>query len=212
MTEDQNIQVPGAVVFDLGKVLVDFDYSIAGRRIAARSIKTPQEVQDLIDHAPLLFRYETGLIGREEFFVEVKEATGFAGTLSEFSAFFADIFTPIPEMVALHARLRAQSVPTFIFSNTNDLAVSHIRANFPFFSQFDGYVLSYEERSMKPDARIYEAVERLTGRRGPQLVYLDDRPENAQAGAARGWQVIQHHSPSASIAALQELGLPAAPR
>ncbi len=28
---------PKAVVFDLGKVLVDFDYSIAARRIAARS-------------------------------------------------------------------------------------------------------------------------------------------------------------------------------
>ena len=210
MTDKQTVQVPDAVVFDLGKVLVDFDYSIAGRRIAERSTRTAQEVQDMIDHAPLLFRYETGLINREEFFAEIQKATGFAGTLTEFSEFFADIFTPIPEMVALHARLRAQGIATFIFSNTNDLAVSHIRANFPFFSQFDGYVLSYEEGAMKPAPKIYEAVERLTGRRGVQLVYLDDRPENAQAGAARGWQVIQHHTPSVSIAALQELGLPVA--
>ena len=28
---------PSIVVFDLGKVLVDFDYSIAGRRLAAQS-------------------------------------------------------------------------------------------------------------------------------------------------------------------------------
>jgi len=28
---------PKAVVFDLGKVLVDFDYGIAARRIAARA-------------------------------------------------------------------------------------------------------------------------------------------------------------------------------
>ena len=30
-----------AIVFDLGKVLVDFDYSIAARRIAVRSIAAP---------------------------------------------------------------------------------------------------------------------------------------------------------------------------
>jgi len=200
---------PEAVVFDLGKVLVDFDYSIAGRRIAARSSMSAEEVQGMIDHAPLLFRYETGLINRAQFFAEVTRVTGFVGTLEEFSQFFADIFTPIPEMVELHARLRAKGVSTFIFSNTNDLAISHIRANFPFFSRFDGYVLSYEERAMKPDARIYAAVERLTGLRQSQLVYLDDRPENAQAGAERGWRVIQHHTPSVSIAALQSLGLPA---
>jgi HAD superfamily hydrolase (TIGR01509 family) len=200
---------PEAVVFDLGKVLVDFDYSIAARRIAARSRTPAAEVQRLIDHAPLLFRYETGQMTRQEFFQEVADVTGFAGTLAEFSEFFADIFTPIPEMVRLHARLKEQRIPTFIFSNTNDLAISHIRGNFAFFSDFDAYVLSYERGAMKPDARIYEAVEQVTGRRGRQLVFLDDRLENAQAGQQRGWHVIHHARPAQSIAELQALGLPA---
>ena len=202
---------PEAVVFDLGKVLVDFDYSIAARRIAARANKDPQQVQRMLDHAPLLFRYETGSLTREEFFAEVVQATGFKGSLAEFSTFFADIFTPIPEMVALHQHLRAHGVPTFIFSNTNDLAISHIRANFPFFSSFDAYVLSYEHGVMKPDARLYEVVERVTGRRAQQLVYLDDRPENTQTGIERDWQVIHHHTPSVSRATLRQLGLPVPP-
>jgi len=33
------------VVFDLGKVLVDFDYSIAGRRIAAQANLSAADVQ-----------------------------------------------------------------------------------------------------------------------------------------------------------------------
>ena len=53
---------PKAAVFDLGKVLVDFDYSIAGRRIAARGKMSAAEVQKFIDHSPLLFRFETGQI------------------------------------------------------------------------------------------------------------------------------------------------------
>jgi HAD superfamily hydrolase (TIGR01509 family) len=198
---------PEVVVFDLGKVLVDFDYSIAARRIAARSTMPPRDVQHFIDHSPLLFRYETGLMTRQEFFAEVRQTTGFQGDLDEFAAFFADIFSPIDEMIELQMRLRRQGVPTFIFSNTNDLAIAHIRRNFPFFSQFDGYVLSYEHGVMKPDVRIYEAVERLTRRTEKQILYLDDRLENAQAGLARAWQVIHHRGPAETIAEMRRLAL-----
>lgn len=202
-----SVVTPEVVVFDLGKVLVDFDYSIAARRIAARSTRPPADVQHFIDHSPLLFRYETGLMTREEFYREVRAATGFLGDIEEFAAFFADIFSPMPEMIELHTRLRRGGVPTFIFSNTNDLAIAHIRANFPFFARFDGYVLSYEHDAMKPQAKLYEVVERMTGRKGAQILYLDDRPENATAGRERGWQVIQHREPAASIARVTELGL-----
>jgi len=199
---------PDVVVFDLGKVLVDFDYSIAARRIAAQSTLPPRDVQHFIDHSPLLYRYETGLMTRQEFFEEIRRTTGFLGDLDEFSQFFADIFSPMDDMIVLHARLRALGVPTFIFSNTNDLAIAHIRGNFPFFARFDGYVLSYEHGAMKPDAKLYDIVEQVTGRRGESILYLDDRIENAEAGVARGWQVIQHQNPPATLARIRQAGLP----
>lgn len=201
------MNTPEAAVFDLGKVLVDFDYSIAARRIAARSTKPPADVQHFIDHSPLLYRYETGLITRQEFFNEIVRTTGFQGGIEEFGQFFADIFSEMPPMIEMHARLRAHGVPTFIFSNTNDLAIAHIRRNFPFFANFDAYVFSYEHGAMKPTAKLYEVVEHVTGRKGGQILYLDDRLENAEAGVARGWNVIHHQTPEASIARVEELGL-----
>jgi len=198
---------PEVVVFDLGKVLVDFDYSIAARRIAARSTTPPQDIQHFIDHSPLLFRYETGSMTREQFFEEIRRMTGFLGGIEEFGQFFADIFSPMDKMIELHARLRRHGVPTFIFSNTNDLAISHIRRNFPFFANFEGYVLSYEHGAMKPDAALYEVVERVTKRKGKQILYLDDRIENTRAGVSRGWQVIQHQNETASRQTIEELGL-----
>lgn len=198
---------PSIVVFDLGKVLVDFDYSIAGRRIAAQSKMSAVEVQEFLDHSPLLYRYETGLMTRQEFFDTVREHTDFAGSLAEFGEFFADIFTEIPAMIALHAALRRQGVPTYIFSNTNDLAIEHIRRAFAFFGNFDGYIFSYEVGAMKPTAKIYEELERMTGKRGAEILYLDDRPENVDAGAARGWQVILQTDPVKSRAAIEKLAL-----
>lgn len=198
---------PSVVVFDLGKVLVDFDYSIAGRKIAERGASSPDEVQHLLDHSPLLYRYETGLMTRQEFFEEVSRATGFRGTIEEFGGFFADIFWEIPPMIEIQAALRRKGIPTYIFSNTNDLAVLHIRRNFPFFANFDGYILSYEVGAMKPDAKIYEAFEKMAGKRGADILYLDDRQENVDGGAARGWQVILQTEPENSRRAIQRLGL-----
>jgi FMN phosphatase YigB (HAD superfamily) len=199
--------VPKVVIFDLGKVLVDFDYGRAARKIAAQCAQGESGVRHLLDHSPLLFRYETGLLTRQQFYEEVCRGAGYRGGFDEFCAHFADIFWEIEPMIALHATLRENGAPTYIFSNTNDLAVEHIRAKFPFFSNFTGYILSYEHGVMKPDARLYQVVERATGQTGTSIVYLDDRAENIATAVARGWHGIVHETPAKSFAALQGLGL-----
>ena len=197
---------PEAVVFDLGKVLLDFDYSIAARKISSRGRLTPDEVKSFIDHSPLLFRYETGLMTKAEFYSEVCAGTGFSGELEEFVAHFSEIFSPIEPMIEWNRALRKKGVPTYIFSNTNELAVGHIRERFPFFSEFSDYVLSYEHRAMKPDAKLYEVVERVTGKRGDAILYLDDRAENVAAGAARNWQTILQESPEKTMGLVRQFG------
>ena len=191
------------VVFDLGKVLVDFDYSIAARKIASQSASTIEKLHVFLGSSPVLIELESGRLTREQFFRQVQAATGFGGGIDEFSEFFADIFTEIPEMVQLHAELRQQGLKTYIFSNTNDLAVEHIQRNFPFFANFDGYIYSYRVGAMKPEPAIYEALEKLAGRRSAEIIYLDDRPENIAGGLARGWNAILHETPEKSRTALK---------
>src|ERR1700722_893072 len=146
------------VVFDLGKVLVDFDYTIAAKKVAARSPKRIENLDEFLGGSPLLVKFETGLLTRQEFYSEIQKTTGFTGTPDEFAGYFADIFFPMDPMIELHAGLRKQKIPTYIFSNTNEIAVGHIRRSFPFFTAFDGYILSYEVGAMKPGPKIYEAL------------------------------------------------------
>ncbi|MHB8521965.1 MAG: HAD family hydrolase [Limisphaerales bacterium] len=198
---------PEVVVFDLGKVLLDFDYAIAVRKLLPRSTATMGQIQKIIDQSPLLFTLETGRITTEEFFAAIRTASGFRGELAEFIDAFSDVFTPIPPMIELNDQLRARGVPTYIFSNTNELATRHVRHNFPFFARFNGYILSHEHGAMKPEAKLYEVVEQLAGQRGDRILYLDDREENIVAGAQRGWQTIHHVSPEQTIAAVHKAGL-----
>jgi FMN phosphatase YigB (HAD superfamily) len=196
-----------AVVFDLGKVLVDFDYRIAARRIAARSNMSAEQLMAVLVHSPIFLEYERGRVTRRQLFNEICRVAGFKGSIEEFAVFFSDIFTEIKPMVELHSEVRKRGRATYVFSNTNDLAIEHIRRAFPFFAHFDGYVFSYEHGVIKPEAGLYEVVERESGRRAGELLYLDDRPENTEAGAARGWEVILHESPERSREAVRKLGL-----
>ena len=198
------METPKIIVFDLGKVLVDFDYSIAIPRIAAHGTLSVAGIKTFFFQSHLLVDYESGRLTRLEFYEQARRVTGFQGTLEEFGEFFADIFTAIPPMIELHAGLHRRGIPTYIFSNTNDLAVEHVRRNFPFLRDFDGYIYSHEVKAMKPDPKIYEALEKLTGRRGAEILYIDDRPENVAGGAARGWRTILHETPEKTRMAVEK--------
>lgn len=196
---DPSTVPPRAVVFDLGKVLLDFDYGRAAKTLSVHSDVSATEFRAIVDQSPLLHRFETGLISTAGFFEEIRRLTGYNGPEALFIAAFGDIFDEIPEMVALHQGLSGRGVPTFVFSNTNELAIGHIRRAFPFFAGFTGHIYSYEARSMKPAGGIYDALERLSGLGGADLLYIDDRPENIDAGAARGWRTILHTAPEDTI-------------
>jgi len=197
------MQKPEVVIFDLGKVFLDFNYAKLAQNMKEHCGVTFEELQAALNQSALLHRYETGLITSQAFFEEVKRVSKFRHDFEAFEPLFADIFTPIPEMIALQQRLQTGGVPTYIFSNTNEIAVKHIRERYPFFADFSGYIFSYEHRSMKPEARIYEVVEEMTGRKGGALLYIDDRPENIEHGIERGWQTILHVDPAQTISRVE---------
>lgn len=194
-----------AVVFDLGKVLVDFDYSIAARKLAENCAKPASELQKMLDHSPLLYRFESAGMTSDEFYGEFCRAAGFGGTYDTFAAAFGDIFSEIPEMTRWQRELCVRGIPTYICSNTNNIAITHIRRNFPFFANFDGYILSYEVGSLKPHAEIYRAVEKMIGACGEELVFIDDRADNCEEAARLGWRTICHRNPAETIPLVEQL-------
>lgn len=179
--------------------MIDFDYNRACSGLAALSAVDATEVARWIDMSEWLVKLETGLISNQEFFETVARGIQFRGSFQDFARIFGDIFEPIQEMIEVQSQLIARGIPTYAFSNTNGLAVAHIRASYPFFDRFTNTVCSHQYKSMKPHAAIYEALERVSGKRGADLIYLDDRLENIEAGIQRGWQTIHvTHAPTAA--------------
>jgi hypothetical protein len=69
------------LLFDVGKVLIDFDFSIAARRLAERCDHPAETVLTLFDD--IKGPYEVGDMDDAEFVREGMERTGFQGTATE---------------------------------------------------------------------------------------------------------------------------------
>ena len=193
--------------FDIGKVLLDFDYGIFVRRMAPRTRMDVPALDAFLNQSPLLAQYETGQLTSPEFFAVVQKETGFDGTEPEFAAHFEDIFTPIDEVISLHATLAASGLPTYTLSNTNEMAVRHISRAYDFWPRFTGHILSHEVGALKPNPKIYEIFEQTTGCRSAEIIYIDDLSENIAAAAARGWHTIEHRNGKDTAEAFEYLGV-----
>lgn len=199
--------IPKAVVFDLGKVLVDFDFQVFARRLAKNADLSSAEIMTQVVESKLLEDYEYGRISSAEFFEQAKRRSGYRGDYESFRLVFGQIFSAIPEMIAGQQRLKAAGVPTFVFSNTSEIAIETIQRQFEFYGGFEGYVLSYEHGFMKPELGLYDVVERVVGLKGGDIAYIDDRNDNVATALGRGWRGIRHVAPETTLQELRENGL-----
>ena len=189
------------VVFDLGKVLLDFDYMKAAGKLVPLCGVFPLKLMGIIagEGMELLQQLELGQIKDDEFYRQLSELVKFKGTREDFMEIFGDIFTPIDEMIQFHSELKKKGIRTYLFSNTNDTAVKWISAHYPFYNDFDGYFLSYKMKVAKPDGEFYLKLEEDTGKKKDEIIYLDDKQENIDTAVSRGWSAILYTSPEKVI-------------
>jgi putative hydrolase of the HAD superfamily len=179
-----------AVCFDLGKVLLNFDWQIMLRRIAAQSPLPPEEISRRMSDNPNFLHYEIGSVTTREFFSYLKKLTEFRGTITELRASFCEIFTPLSEHIAL-AALLAPHYPLAIISNTNDAHITYAEAKYSFFSLFRARVYSHEVKTMKPRPEIYQAALDALGGIDPlETLFIDDLEPNILGAVKLGWQTI----------------------
>ena len=85
------------------------------------------------------------------------------------------------------------------FSDTSSIHMLEVCRKLSFANLVTGGVFSFKVKARKPGAAMYEAFET---RYGKPCFYVDDRPDNIQAGISRGWNSHQFVSAAAMRHAL----------
>lgn len=180
-----------AFLFDIGNVLVRFDFSKAYRAIAEQSAAT-HDADTLARFEAIKHRYEDGQIGRQEFLERAFEALSYRGTESDWIAAWQGIFTENKPMIELVRALRGR-FPLYLLSNTNCLHVEGLFRDFEFFTLFNGATYSHVAGASKPEARIFEIACQEHELTPATTFFIDDLPANIATAKQLGFQTHHYH-------------------
>lgn len=178
-----------AIVFDIGNVLLPFDYERAGRTLIERFGPAREPDREFIVNAKA--ELESGRIDRHEFLRRVRPEFGHEGDPADFLKIWEEIFDRNPPMEKLVEEL-ARDYPLYLLSNISDIHREHIHRTYAVFRHFKDGVYSYEAGCLKPDPRIFE-IARSQFRLDPRkTLYIDDMLENVRAAAAGGFVTVHY--------------------
>lgn len=185
------------IFFDLGRVLVYFDWMLACNQIAEKAELDAETVRERFLTDPLFAEYELGHISTGSFCTHLKEKLLFEGTIEELEFACCNIFSPLDEHIQMAYKL-AEFYPMAIISNTCEAHIRFLEARYDFFSIFREKIYSFQVGCMKPDPHIYElALQRMNANRYESL-FIDDLEENVLTPSRMGWQTI-HLRPDVSL-------------
>ena len=182
-----------AIIFDLGRVLVDFDFQRGFQALEGVCPYDAAEIRRRIAATDLVERFETGLIEPPDFVAQLSGILSldidYAGFCKLWSGIFTDPLLPDAMLEGLAARYRL-----VLLSNTNAIHFETIRENYPMLRHFHDWILSYEVHAMKPQPEIYLAAIGRAGCLPGECFYTDDIPAFVEGGRAVGLDAVRFES------------------
>ena len=103
---------------------------------------------------------------------------------------FSRIFTVNENVAALLPELKKKYM-LVLLSNTNSVHENYGWKDYYFLKYFDKLILSYKVNAVKPEQKIYKAVEAFTYKSPAEHIFIDDIAEYAEGAKNTGWDAVQ---------------------
>lgn len=180
-----------AVVWDIGRVLVQFDLSgiyaeaIPDRAERARFVS---EVVTEDWHA----QHDEGVPFAQMVAARTAQFPQYADLIALYASnWLASLPGPVPGTHELIERLASRQVPQYAITNFGIDSWALFRPTFPILDHMGDIVISAVERLVKPDPAIFHLSARRFGRAPETMLFIDDNAANIATARSLGWHV--HH-------------------
>ncbi len=196
-----------AVLFDLGKVLLDWDPRYYYRPFFANEETLEDFVQRVIAHEWYL-EMDAGKPSGQAIAERSRAHPEYAELIARWKEGWPLMMRgAISGSVDILDELRRRGVRLYALTNFSRETWPLAKARFEFLSWFEDAIISGEHGIVKPDPRIFElAISRC--RLDPaRTTFVDDMPANVEAARACGLRAIQFTSPEKLRADLAAQGL-----
>jgi putative hydrolase of the HAD superfamily len=197
-----------ALLFDLGRVVLDIDFSRAVACWAEHAGCAPADIVARFVRDQAFFDHETGKISDAEYFESLRKSLGITIPDDQFLEGWNAIFAGVmPEIANLLPRA-ASHMPLYAFSNTNRPHVEYFSvAHADLLGHFRELYLSSTIGLRKPDAAAYDHVIKAIGVPAERIVFFDDLAVNVEGARACGLNAVLVRSSDDVAATLAALGI-----
>ena len=180
-----------AIVFDLGNVLIPFDYDIAIQKLNLVERGLGDRFIDYYKSNYHIHRdFERGNISEDEFVGQMLKVIDNKIDDETFKLYYSDIFTINENVVSFLPRLK-NNYKLFLLSNTDSIHQKYGWQKYGFLKYFDKLILSHEAGAVKPEEKIYRAVESASKFPSEEYFFIDDIQEYVEAAKIIGWTAVQ---------------------
>ena len=197
-----------ALLFDLGRVVLDIDFSKVVASWAGHAGCEPARLVGRLSPNDAWKRHERGEISDAAFFEGLRGSLGIDITDIQFLEGWNAIFAgEMPGIGAMLARAGTR-LPLYAFSNTNGAHIEHFsRAYADLLGHFREIYLSSAIGLRKPEAAAYDHVVKAIGVPASRILFFDDSAENVAGARERGLSAVHVRSPDDIATALAALGI-----
>jgi glucose-1-phosphatase len=197
-----------ALLFDLGRVVLDIDFNKVMTIWAGHAGRTPAEVTARFIVDDHFKHHEIGKIDDAVFFENLRTSLGIHISDMQFLEGWNAIFTGEMPGIAPLLKRAASRMPLYAFSNTNPPHVAHFSKTYAdVLGHFREIFLSSTIGLRKPDAAAYDHVVQAIGVPAQRIVFFDDSADNIAGARARGLIGVHVTSTDDVAKALAELGI-----
>jgi putative hydrolase of the HAD superfamily len=206
-----NSLTPGsadALLFDLGRVVLDIDFARAMACWARHGKCDVADINARFASDEALRHYESGKIDDAAYFAGLRKMLGVDITDEQLLEGWNAIFIgEIPGIAPLLARA-AKHLPLYALSNTSPPHIAYFsKAHADVLGHFREMYLSSTIGLLKPDAAAYDHVVKAIGAKASRVVFFDDLAENIQGARAYGLSAVHVKSSEDVATALAALGI-----
>lgn len=179
------------IVFDLGNVLIPFDYNIMINRLELVEEGLGKKFMEYYKENYSLHRsFERGEISSEEFIKTMLHPCNGSIDNETFCRYYSEIFRVNEDVAALLPELK-KKYKVVLLSNTNSIHREYGYKQYEFFRHFDKLILSHIVGAVKPEPEIYKAVEEFTKMPPEEHIFIDDVAEYVEGARKMGWDAVQ---------------------
>jgi FMN phosphatase YigB (HAD superfamily) len=197
-----------ALLFDLGRVVLDIDFKRALACWAGHAGCEPSDIAGRFAADDVLKQYESGKIGDAAYFAQLRAQLGVGISDAQLlEGWYAIFVGEIPGIAPLLASA-AERLPLYALSNTNPPHIAHFSSAYAdVLSHFRELYLSSTIGLLKPNAAAYDHVVEAIGVPASRVLFFDDLAENVEGARARGLHAIHVKSSDDVANALAALGI-----